>query len=335
MATYTPTFVREGSQILAFFEDRVIASGTNFGKVEESAVDYLDHLSKERENTAAEKKKSAATHIVTPSGLKGEILGRHEGQWGGRLITVRLENGRIARYEAHGGNDKDIEYQTIEAAKPDSALEYLETTLNDVPDGSKESLSHRITVLDGLVVKAGSVIQSGTSHDDEIKINDIVIAAEHEKREVKEALDHLEQADAESFTAPAPYDLGVAEQADLGRSNDSWLDATVDDMIAESEGQDFDKLLAEEPGQFVTGLDTGALGDAGVTREMALSHIISKTAGLKGDEIDTYRSQFLAHVEIARRDELKDRTETAKKVVAKQAKAEENGETAPDEALFL
>jgi hypothetical protein len=330
MATYTPTFVREGSQILAFFEDRVIASGTSFAKVEESAVDYLDNLSKERDGVAAEKKKSSATHIVTPSGLKGEILGRHDGQWGEKLITVRLENGRIARYEAHAGNDEKIDYQRIEAAQSESALEYLEKTLNEVPEGSKESLAHRITVLDGLVVKAGSVIQSGVANADEIKLNDIVIAAEHEKREVKEALEHLEQADAETFSPPAPYDFGVAEQADLGRSNGTWLDDTVDEMVAESEAQDFDKLLTEEPGQFVTELDTGALGDAAVTRELALSHIVSKTAGLRGEELEKYRSQFLAKVELARRDELKDRKQHVKEA----AVAKEASDDFPDEALF-
>ena len=326
-----PTFVREGNQILAVFEDQVIAQGPVFAKVEETALDYLENLDTQRKDAATEKKKTTATHIVTPSGLKGEILGRHEGQWGEKLITVRLENGRIARLQAHGGNDKDIQYQTIEAAAPESALQYLEQTLNEVPEGTKESLAKRITVLDGLVVKAASVIRSGVSYADDKKINDVVIAAEHEKGEVTEALEYLKQADAESFSPPAPYDFGVVEQASLGHGDGTWLDETVESMIVESEGQDFDRLLSEGPGQFVTDLDTGTLADQGVTHEMALSHITSRTAGLKGDEVEAYREQFTAKVEVARRDELTDRLSTVKQAqVTKEASVED----IPDEALF-
>jgi hypothetical protein len=334
MTTLAPTFVREGNQVLAFFEDRLIAQGPIFAKVEESALEYLDNLSQDRSAKDKESKKAAATHIVTPSGLKGEILGNHEGQWGEKLITVRLENGRIARLHAHAGNDESIEYQTVEAAAPASALEYLEGTLNETPEGTKESLASRIDSLDQLVL-AATEFQRHASYADQRTASEIVISAEHEKREVRDALAHLELADVEAFAPPAPFKTGAVEQASLGHGDGSWLDETVEDMIAESSSQDFDRLLAEEPGQFVAGLDTGALADQGITREMALSHIVSKTAAYQGEAIDEYREQFLAKVEQARREELKDRTKTATQTAEKTAKKEEKATKLPDDALFL
>jgi hypothetical protein len=333
MTTLVPTFVREGNQVLAFFEDQLIAQGPVFAKVEESALDYLEGLSKDRSAKEVERKKASATHIVTPSGLKGEILGNYGGQWGEKLITVRLENGRIARLEAHAGNDKNIEYQTVEAAAPASALEYLEGTLNETPEGTKESLVARIDNLDNLVI-AATEFQRHASYEDQRKASEIIISAEHEKREVRDALAHLELADVEAFVPPAPFKTSGVEQADLGTTS-SWLDETVGEMIAESSSQDFDRLLAEEPGQFIAGLDTGALADQGITREMALSHIISKTAGYQGEAVDAYREQFLAKVEQARRDELKDRAQSAKKKAEKTAKKEKKAKKLPDEALFL
>jgi hypothetical protein len=334
MTTLAPTFVREGSKVLAFFEDRLIAQGTVFAQVEQSALEYLEGLDLDRNTKDVERKKARATHIVTPSGLKGEILGNHEGQWGEKLVTVRLENNRIVRLEAHAGNDSDIDYQTVEAAAPESALEYLEGTLNEVPEGTKESLAARIENLDQLVL-AATEFQRHASYEDQRKASEIVISAEHEKREVRDALAHLELADAEAFAPPAPFVTGAVEQASLGAGDGTWLDETVGEMIAESASQDFDQLLSEGPGQFVVDLDIAALADQGITRDMALSHIVSKTAGYQGEAIEEYREQFLAKVEQARRDELKDRTKTAKKKAEKTAKKEKKAKKLPDDALFL
>lgn len=334
MTTLSPTFVREGNQVLAFFEDRLIAQGTVFAKVEESALQYLEGLTLDKNAKAIEHKKARATHIVTPNGLKGEILGNHTGTWGEKLVTVRLENGRIARFEAHAGNDDGIDYQTIEAAAPESALDYLESTLNEVPDGTRESLAARIDSLDQLVV-AATEFQHHASYEDQRKASEIVITAEHEKREVRDALAHLELADAEAFAPPAPFKATAVEQASLGRDSSSWLDETVGEMIAESANQDFDQLLAEGPGQFVIDLDTAALADQGITHDMALSHIVAKTAGYQGEAVEEFREQFLAKVEQARRDELKDRTKKSKKKAEKTAKKEKKAKKLPDAALFL
>jgi basic membrane lipoprotein Med (substrate-binding protein (PBP1-ABC) superfamily) len=106
---------------------------------------------------------------------------------------------------------------------------------------------------------------------------------------------------------------------------------TTQQIIDETEGQDLDKLLTEGPALFVAEQDTAALADAGVTREMALSHVVSKTAGFTGPEITEYRTKFLAGVEAARRDELVDRKATTKKEAAAEQDVLDN---VPDEALF-
>lgn len=83
---------------------------------------------------------------------------------------------------------------------------------------------------------------------------------------------------------------------------------------------------------FVTDLETGALADTGVTRELAVAHVVSKTAGFAGEEIEDYREKFVARVEVARRHELASRKETTKKEAATRTEVESN---APDEALFM
>ena len=333
MTMPAPTFVREGNQVLAFYEDRLIAQGTIFAKVEQSALEYLDGLTSKKHMQKEEARKQAATHIETPSGMKGEILGRHDGTWGEKLVTVRWENGRISRYQAHGGNDDKITYKTAEQAEPESALEYLQGTLDETPEGTRESLASRIASLDDLVVRA-TAFQRTASYEEQRSASEIVIAAEHEKREVREALAHLELADAEAFALPAPFRTGAVEQASIGGGSGSWLDATVDDMIAEASAQDFDKILAEEPGQFVAGLETAVIADTGATREAAEDLISAKLAGTQPESQESFRQAFLAKVEQARRDELKDRTKQAKKL-AKTAAKEASADDTPDEALFF
>lgn len=323
---------------MAFFEDQCIAKGDSkdFEKVEGDALKYLDSLGKEREEKETEKKKKSATHIVTPNGVKGEILSRTTGLWEEQEVTVRFENGRIATFVAHGGSDKDFEYRVEAKDAPNLYAEYFTKRLDEPVNGSKESLAARLDDLDGIIAEASAHLLKGASYSDTHTLNGFVLQAEHEKLEVKEALDHLEDVDAEAFAPPAPFDYGVAEQADLGRAKgDTWLDNTVDEMIAENEGQDFDRILNEDPGQIVTEMETPALSDSGVTRELAIAHIMGKTAGFAGPEVDSYRDQFIAKTEIARRDELASRLEAGFKAEKTAAADEENVDDLPDAALFL
>lgn len=332
MTSLTPTYVNEGGEVLAFFEKRVIASGTNFAKVEKDALEYLEGLDKERKFTTSENAKKAATHVETPNGLKGEILGRQTGLWGEKDVTVRFENGRIAKFSAHAGNDDDLKYTSERtAATASSPTEALQAVLDEHYAHDMGSLSTRLTTLDRVIGEASQHI-AGASFVDSDRLDKIVLAAEHEKNEVGEALAYLQQADSEAI-APPTHTAQVVEQASLGRAHgDSWLDVTARQMIAETEGQNFDKILAEEPALLAADLETGTLADQGSTAEIALSHITAKTAGFTGAEVESYRELFVAATEQARRTELKERQESTHKQAAKQ---EEETVDAPDDVLFM
>lgn len=332
MTDLVPTFVNEGNQIFAFFEDRVIAKGTDFKQVEQSAVDYLDSLGKDRKASARDQEKSAATHITTPNGVKGRILGRVSGVWGEQQYTVRLDNGRHIKLEAHGGNDDHLTYTSEIDDAPATPIDALQKELDADFGRDVDSLTARVASLKEIMFSAGAHIAKGASLRDSERLDKIYLAAQHEEGEVLDALAYLEQADAEQIGYRPPVHAAV-EQAEMGHAKgDSWLDKTAQDMIAESEGIDFDKMLAEEPALFTASLETGTLADAGIVQELATSHIMAKTAAFAGDEVGTYREQFVAAVEMTRRAELADRQTENHKQAAVQ---EEENQNFPDAALFM
>jgi hypothetical protein len=256
MSDLTPTYTFEGEEIFAIHEGKVIASGTDMGKVESDAVEYLDSLKTTREQVAKDQAKKTATHIITPNGVKGTILNRVPDMWG-EQVTARFENGEVAQFTVHG--ETDVQWVTERTASTAAnPAEGLEQRLASDYQHDRGSLSKRLGELRDIAVESHRLIQSGAPYNIEIRLDQVKVAAEHEAQQVKEALDHLDSADAEVFSAPKPI---VVEQADLGHSGDaagSWLDTVTNDMIAEAEGVDFEKLLAEGPSVFVTELDNGA-----------------------------------------------------------------------------
>lgn len=328
MSDLIPTYTFDGDDIFAIFDGKVIASGTKMADVEQSAVDYLDSLKTERKKSAEAKAKKKATHIITPNGVKGEILGRTPAVWGEEQVTARFENGRIATFLIHG--EENVEWVTEKTASYSDPTARLSAVLEEDFDRDRESLTTRIAALDGVVAECKRLIANGAPYHIEVKLDQLKIAADAETHQVKEALEYLESADTEAFKAP---EFKVAEQADMGTgAGNSWLDVTAQEMIAETENEDLDKTLQEGPALFVTDLETGALADTGVTRELAVAHIVSKTAGFIGEEIDDYRERFIARVEVARRHELASRKETTQKEAAAKTEVESN---APDESLFM
>jgi hypothetical protein len=103
-------------------------------------------------------------------------------------------------------------------------------------------------------------------------------------------------------------------------------------MIAESESEDLELLMKEEPTKLVSGLDDSSIHHAGTVQEIAANHIMGKTAGFQGAEVESYRESFVAAVEQARRRELGYRQEVARETATKK---EASLETVPDEALFF
>lgn len=329
MSDLTPTYTFEGEEVFAIHEGKVIASGTDIGKVESDAVKYLEGLKVTRDADKKEKAKKNATHFITPNGVKGEIIGRTASVYG-EQITARFDNGQFGTFDVHPDHEVQwlTEQKTASASNP---VERLASVLDTEYDHDRDSLAARHDALIALAAEAHSLVTKGASYSVEVELDQIRVAAELERRQVKEAIDHLDAADYESFIPSAPFEPRAVEQADLGQNN-NWLDVTTQEMINESEGQDFDSLLTEGPELFVTDLDTGALADAGVTREMAFSHIVAKTAGFTGEEVDSYREAFLARIESARREELASRKETNHKEAAA---AQETQDNSPDDVLFM
>jgi hypothetical protein len=263
------------------------------------------------------------THIMTPGGLKGQILGKQAGLWGDQ-ITIRLENGRIAKFDVTA--DSDIAYLDEEEPAADSPYKQLQERLDAMPDGTKDSLTARIKELKAIKQEAKDLFRTAR-YVDETTIDNIVVTADAEIGEVTDALAALE--DAEPYAPPAPFETGVVEQESVGGGDSNWLDSTLGDMIQEAESQDFDQMMREGPEEFVAELEDPSLADAGVVRQMATDLVHSKTVGLERESVNEFTSKFLERVEQVRRTRLASR----KQEMAKEAKSEQ--EDGPAEGLFL
>jgi hypothetical protein len=242
------------------------------------------------------------THVETPNGLKGQILGKVKGLWGDQ-VTIRLENGRIAKFDVTP-DLKFTDEATSKTASTSSPIAALEDRLNELPDGTKSSLKARLLDLKTLKREASSYIRTA-SYTDQIKLDQIVVTADLELREVTDALAALE--DAEPYAPPAPFNPQVMEQESMGGGDATWLDNTLGEMISEAEATDFDQMMEEEPSTLVAEMETPALEDAQGVQEHALAHVNSKTAGLDRDAVADFKREFLQRVEAARKLEMERR----------------------------
>lgn len=264
-----------------------------------------------------------ATHVTTPNGIKGQILGKQKGLWGDQ-VTIRLENGRIAKFDVTGDETYSTE-KTAKVALADTLTERLDAEVT----GTKDSLVARIKELKAIKVEAVNRI-SKAKYTEQQQLHNIVVTADMEIHEVTDALAGLE--DAEPFIPEAPFSSDRAvEQESLGGGDSTWLDNTVEEMIAEAEGQDFDQLLNEGPESFVAELETPALADGGVVHELADSYVSSKVAGLDRTASAEYKEAFLTRVEEVRRAELTSRKEELR---AEATQHEASVNDGPDEGIF-
>lgn len=266
-----------------------------------------------------------ATHITTPNGLKGQILGKVKGLWG-EQVTIRLENGRIAKFDVTDSSKVSF---VEEKDTPSSPYGALEARLAATPDGTKASLVARIKELKAIKNDAAAVIRTAQYVDQET-VHNLVVQADYELREVTDALAALE--DAEPYAAPAPFSTGVAEQESMGGHDSTWLDNVVEDMVAENESLDFDQMIDEVPEVMAAELETPVLEDAGAVRDRAEALVTSKTAGLEPQAAADFRAAFLTRVEACRRAEL-GRREEREEVQSKTASSENYD--GPAEGLFM
>jgi hypothetical protein len=269
-----------------------------------------------------EKKK---THVVTPNGIKGRILGQYPDTWG-EMVSVRLENGRIAHLRV----SDDTQFISEEETSDDPVVN-LQVRLEKAPDeGSRDSLEERQGELESIKQEARHHIIAGTG--DEEKLDEISITAEYELGEVHDALAALDDEKAQGYAPPTPMLEGVSIQEPMGHGDGgSWLQRTVDDMIQEAEQYDYQKLMDEGPEEFVAELETPALADGGVVRQMASSFIREKTAAAHPSIREKYESTWLQRVEECRGDEVQNRKTATKKEAAEQKDEHANW---PDDILF-
>jgi hypothetical protein len=263
-----------------------------------------------------------ATHVITPNGLKGRILGKTKDIWGD-TVTVRFENGRIVQFPI-----SDNMKFAYEEDRQISLTASLQARLEQIVPGDRNSLLARIDVLKSIKREAQSkMANQNPSQEDERKLDAIVVEANVELAEIVDALEHIASETTEPYAAPAHR---VVEQASLGSHTGTWLDDTFAEMVREANGTDYDKLMDEGPEAFVAELDAPALADSGVTREMASNYIRSKTAGANPDARDNFEKTWIDRVESLRRNELLSR----KTKVKKEAAAQEDTSHLPDDILF-
>lgn len=313
--------VQQAVQILEQKAPELLADGGPDGQEEPSAIGQADLPAASPDTLPEDSLPPRETHVETPNGLKGQILGKVKDLWG-EEVTIRLENGRIAKFHV----TEDTKFTNEKTASAPSPLAALEARLEATPDGTKESLSARITELKKIKAEASALIRTrevtaNTAHE-------LVVLADHELREVNDALAALE--DAEPYAPPAPFDPQVAEQESVGGGDSTWLDDTFGQMVDESEATDFDQLMDEGPEVMVAGMETPALEDAEGVADQASQFVSSKVAGIERDAVEEFRAEFLRRIEAARKMELETREE--KQTQQREAAVEDDG---PDEGLFL
>jgi len=317
-----PTYSIDDGVITASVGDKVIASGTELEDVEREVNEALAEPAK----TAST---SGATHVVSPNGLKGKILSRVAGVWGD-TVTVRFDNGQIYQMPVTESTGFITENPKTASTNP---LERFSSTLAKTVSPDAGSLQARNQELHSLITDARTTLIKGASVTDEARLNEFILQAQHEIREIKEAVDHINETEGQGFVPPAPFETRVIDQATVGyKDNPSWLDHTIDQADAEARETDFNALLDDGPTLLTAELDDATLADAGDTRERALAHVRAKTANITSDQIENYENLFVARAEEARRVELAHRKQNVKKEAAQKQSDVDN---APVESLFL
>lgn len=311
-----PTYIYRNDKIYAFANGDIIAQGDDEEEVEEGVKKFEE-----------EEAKKASSTIVTPSGVKGTILGRTPDVWGlQETLTVRLENGRIAHYKV--GSVEKVLDEKPEFVKPISRFESVLAA--DVTPNRAE-LEERKVTLANLKEEVRVTILAGVSDADRAELSQITVQADAELGEIGQQIDQIDQNEADAFQSPAPYETTVVEQG--GRSDGAgWLDSTLNDMVEEAEGHDYDKLLSEGPELFVAEQPVEALGDQGATQAIAASYIRSITAGADPEVRDKFEKAWLARVEEVRRGALTHKKEAHRKEASVKHEA---ADKSPDESLYL
>ncbi len=314
-----PTFVFEEDKVYALVDSKVVAASDDVSELE-------DYLKKNPEGPKEEEPEKKATHVMTPNGIKGQILGSVKDVFGEEEVSVRLENGRIAHLKV-----ADADFLDEDEEDAPSKTKSLREKLDETNEGDKGSLKNRKKDLEGVKSSVEELIAKASAEELE-ELDEISVTAEHELSEIDDRLQYLESEEAEAFAPPAPFEPQVVEQGNMGPNPGGWLDRTVDEMVEEASQVDYEKFMDEGPEAFVAELDEGVVDQPEAVQAIAASFIRSKTAAADPIVRDKYEQVWLDRVEEVRQAAVETATEERTKKEA--AQVEEEWQNAPDESLF-
>lgn len=310
-----PTYIFKNGKVYTYQNGKIVASVEEALFVEEEAT----HLASAED----------ATHVTTPNGLKGKVLGRVKGLWEDE-VTVRFENGRISSLPV-----SKLTFSTEEEEEKADEISELENKVeSSVSTYDAQTIADRARELDRVKVEASLFIDAGLSDEDLQRVANVITQANYELEEIADVVRALEEGHVAAYDAPAPFEVNVVEQGGpTGGRESNWLDQAVEEMIVEANATDYTKLMDEGPEAFVAGLDRETLADSGTVRSLASTWIRSKTAAADEDVREKYEKVWLARVEEQRRANFVE----AKEEMHKEAAAEEttNYDTIGDDSLFL
>lgn len=316
MSYKDPVFVTKDDKTYALIDGKVLASANDFAELEEK----VSALQQKADRETIAEKVASSTHVETPNGLKGQIVGRSRDLWGEK-VTVRFANGRIVQLDVTNGMKftKEEDPQGNKLAQLEAILE--KETKEDIP-----SLIARRDEVTSAHKLARHLLLQGASHSDQEKLSAISAQAELERIRVSRLIDEIKLADAPD---PISHEFDVVEQADLGGHDGGWLDDVVTQMDAETSDLDLEQFMGEGPEAFTAQLDEGMLDDPVGVRDAAVPFVQSKTAFVEQPYRDEYTKLWLSRLEECRRSAVMF-NEVAP--MPKEASTQDDG---IDEGLFL
>lgn len=266
-----------------------------------------------------------AQTVTTPNGLKGRVLARVPALWG-EEVTVRFENGVIKKIPV----DQRLTFAAAEEApEGETSVERLDKRLNASFESDRNSLVGRGRVLKAIKAEAAAHVASATDAE-AVELSRVASQASYELSEVTSALDAIFSGEVEAFEAPALIEnMPMVTQSSTGGSKADWLDMVHNDMVAEANALDYQKIMDEGPEAIVASLSDEQLADAGTARLIASRHINAQLAGADETKLEGFEKVYLGRVEEQRKTRLASRKEE----IHKEAAAPDVD--GPDEGLFL
>lgn len=322
----TPTYAFRGDKTYAIRDSKVIASGTDPDEVEQIVE------AEEREEELRPQAKRSSTHVVTPNGLRGEILGKHT-IWGGEL-TVRYANGTITEVAAEGVKpaEEEPESRTATAADPIGELE--SRLASEVTPVGRNEVVARLEELDGIERELEHLNPRGARRGaaETARLQGIFAGVRAERQILRQSLDLVEEAEAADL-APAPYSIQVAPaQPALGDWDGAGIEEAHRQLRDEAAQTDYDAVLREEPALVVEDLPNAVVDEPDLVRERALAHVKARTAGVESNALSTYHETFAQRAELARRARVAKRQPAPE---TRTASVDTSVDDLPDEVFFL